>query len=124
MAYANGCPPGMYPPPPPMGMPPYLAIPPNHPMSPAAAGGPPPSPYMMHPAYMAPAPAPHPGTLAHQSQYGPRPVMFNGGPRSPSISSPVSPSSRRSSRPLLDDISDDTPVIASRFRSTTPIRKD
>lgn len=110
MAYANACPPGMYPPPPPpMGMPPYLAIPPNHPMSP-----------MMHPAYMAAPPVPPPGTPGYQA----RPVMFNGGPRSPSISSPVSPSSRRSSRPLLDDISDDTPVLASRFRSTTPIRKD
>ncbi|KAI8138319.1 hypothetical protein BJV82DRAFT_631860 [Fennellomyces sp. T-0311] len=108
MMYNNGYMPG---PPPPPGMPLMYPPPPMHPYMgapppPLALGSPltPPSPMSPGPYMMSPG--------GYMPAQGLRPT----GPRSPSMSSPASPSSRRSSRPLLDDAEDDSPVMMARYR--------
>ncbi|KAI9317874.1 hypothetical protein BX666DRAFT_1552925 [Dichotomocladium elegans] len=119
-------PPMMYPPAP---MHPYMPIPSPPPLTPTGPL-PPGAHYMVPPGYMAAPPPPQQplfqAPFQQQQHLGLRPIMING-PRSPSISSPASPNSRRSSRPFLEDLDDDAPVINSRYNNNTRpavLRKD
>ncbi|KAI7857491.1 hypothetical protein BDC45DRAFT_532852 [Circinella umbellata] len=121
--YNNGYMPG--PPPPPSGMPmmypgaiPGTGPPPS--LHPYMAGPPPPQPISMGSPLTPTSPmSPGPHYMIPPGAMGPPQGLRPNGPRSPSMSSPAAPNSRRSSRPLLDSIEDDSAVMMTRYNNNS-----